>query len=87
MRDNNALKKNIIKLLYRLIDNLLYFDNNEKRFRLYISTILKIKVFKLIYNKLRYSSYTRTYEKLIKELYIFDIITKLYEFIRYYSHY
>ena len=27
MRNNNTLKKNIVKLLYQLINNLLYFDD------------------------------------------------------------
>ena len=47
----------------------------------------KTYIFKLTYNEIEYSNYTRTHEKLIKELYNFDIATKLYEFIRYYSYY
>ena len=56
--------KNIAKLLYKLINNLLYFDNNKKNLRLYYFTTTKIKVFKLVYNKISYFRYTRIYEKL-----------------------
>ena len=81
------MKKNGIKLLYRVINKLLYFNDNEKRLRLYVLLIFKIKIFKLAYNEIRYLEYARTHERLTKELYIFDITIKLYEFIRYYPHY
>ena len=42
MRNNDTLKENIVKLLYRIVNNLLYFDDNEKEFRFYISTTLKV---------------------------------------------
>ena len=87
MRDNNTLEENIIKLLYRLINNLLYYDNNKRDLYLCISTLLKAKVFKLIYNEIRYLDYIKTYKKLTKKLYIFELITKLYKFIRYYLYY
>ena len=87
MRDNNTLEKNIVKLLYRLIDNLLYFDDNKRDLRLYISTSLKTKIFKLIHDKIRYLDYIKVYKRLTNKLYIFEIIIKLYKFIRYYSHY
>ena len=41
-------------------------------------------MFKFVYNKIRYSSYTRIYKKLTNNLYIFNIAIKLYKFIRYY---
>ena len=87
IRDNNTLEKNIVKLLYRLINNLLYFDNNKRDLRLYISTLLKAKCFNLIYDKIRYLDYARIYKKLTNNLYIFEVIIKLYKFIRYFSHY
>ena len=87
IRDNKALKKNAIKFSYHIVDKLLYFDNNEKKFRLYVSLVFKIEIFKLTYNKIKYLEYARTHERLIKELYIFDITIKLYKFIRYYSNY
>ena len=38
---NIKLKKNVIKLLYKLINNLFYFDNVKRDMRLYISKSLK----------------------------------------------
>ena len=86
MTENQALKENTIKLLYRIINELLYFDDKKCDLRLYIFTILKAKVFKLAYNEIKYSKYIRIYKRLIDSLYIFSISTKLYKFIRHYSH-
>ena len=65
MEINIILNENIIKLLYRFINNLFYFDNNEKGLRFYILIIMKVKVFQLIYNKIRYLKYARIYKRLI----------------------
>ena len=73
-------------MLYKIIDNLLYFDNNKKGLRLYILFAIEVEVFKLAYNKIRYSRYTYIYKKLTEGLYIFNIIINLYKFIRYYSY-
>ena len=86
MLNNETFKENVIKLSYRVINNLLYFDNNEKGLRFCISSIMKIKVFKFIYDEMGYFDYARTYKRFIKELYIFKMIIKLHKFIRYYSH-
>ena len=85
--ENQALEENTIKLLYRIVNELLYFDDKKYNLRLYILTILKAEVFKLIYDKIRYSEYTRTYKRLINNLYIFSISTKLHKFIRHYLYY
>ena len=37
MKINIKLKENVIRLLYKLINNLLYFDNAEIKMRLYVS--------------------------------------------------
>ena len=87
MLHNEIFKENVIKLSYRVINNLLYFDDNEKDLRLYISSIMKTKVFKFIYNEMNYFDYAHIYERFTKRLYIFKIIIKLYEFIRYYLYY
>ena len=85
--ENQALEENTIKLLYRIINELLYFDDKKRDLRLYILIILKAKVFKLVYDKIKYSRYIRTYKRLIDNLYIFNISIKLYKFIRYYLYY
>ena len=74
-------------MLYKLINGLLYFNNDEKSLRLYVLTVLEAKVFRLTYNKMGYLRYARTYKKLTKGLYIFNIATKLYKFIRHYPYY
>ena len=65
MKINIELDNNFIKLLYKLIDNFLYFDNNKKGLRLYISIVMKIEIFKLTYNEIGYPRYTRIYERFI----------------------
>ena len=84
---NIELDNNFIKLLYKLINDLLYFDNNKKDFRLYISIIVKVEIFKFTYNKISYSEYTRIFKRLIQNLYIYNISIKLYNFFRYYFYY
>ena len=86
MKSNVVLKNNTIKLLYKLINDLLYFDDLHREIRLYISNVLKYKIFKLAYNEIRYSDYTRFYEKLIDNIYIFNITIKLYKYLRHYFH-
>ena len=87
IRKNQIFDENVVKLLYRLIDEILYFDNNEKDLRLYISSTIKVEVFKLVYNEIDHSDYIRIYKKLIEGFYIFGIIIKLHKFLRYYLHY
>ena len=86
-RQNAALKENATIMLYKIIDDLFYFDDDKRDLRLYISTAMKIEVFKLTHNEIRHFDYARTHERLIKRFYIFNIITKLYEFIRYCPYY
>ena len=69
-----------------LIENLLYFNNNERSLRLYIFIIIKEEIFKFVYYKIKYFKYIRIYKKFTEKLYIL-IFIKLYKFIRYYSHY
>jgi hypothetical protein len=87
VKENKALGSNTTKLPYHVINKLLYFNNNEIGLRLYIPTLLEKEVFELAYNKIGYLGYTRTYKYLTKGLYIYNIVTKLYKFIRYYLYY
>ena len=41
LKINIKLEENVINLLYKLINNLFYFDNIEREIRLYISKTLK----------------------------------------------
>ena len=61
---NIRIKENIAILSYRLIEDLLYFNNNERDLRLCISIAIKAEVFKLTHNKIGYLGYTYTYKRL-----------------------
>ena len=73
-------------MLYKIIDDLLYFDDDKRDLRFYMSTILKAKVFKLTHNEIRYFDYAYTHKRLIEKLYIFNMTTKFHEFIRHCFH-
>ena len=81
--ENDALSENTVKLLYKIVNDLLYFDDNERGLRLYIPSIMEAEIFKLAYDEMGYSGYVRTYKRFIGNLYIFSMASKLYEFIRY----
>ena len=87
IKTNDRLGDNSVKLSYKLIENLLYFNDDEKSLRLYISSVIKAEMFKLAHDKMRYSKYARTYERLTQDLYIYNMTIKLHEFIRHCSHY
>ena len=67
---------------YKVIDDLLYFDDDERGLRFCVSTVMKAEVFKLTHNEMRHFDYVYTHERLTEELYIFNITTKFHEFIR-----
>ena len=81
-RQNAALKKNAAIMSYKIIDDLLYFDDDERDLRLYMSTAIKVEIFKLTHNEMKHLDYAHTHKRLIEKLYIYNITTKLYEFIR-----
>ena len=68
-----------------MINELFYFNDNEKKLRLVIFTDMKKDAFKLIHDELNYSDYARTHERLTKDLYMYNMFIKFHEFIRYCS--
>ena len=84
---NATLKKNAAIMLYKIIDDFFYFDDDKRDLRLCVSTIIKTKVFKLAHNEMKHSDYAHTHKRLIEKLYIFNITIKLYKFIRHCPHY
>lgn len=52
MLNNETLEENVIKLFYRVINNLLYFNDNEKNLYFYIFSIMKTKSSSLLIIKL-----------------------------------
>ena len=87
IKANNKLGDNTAKLPYRLVNNLLYFNNTVRGLRLCIPVAMEGEVFKLVYDKMGHPSYTRTHEKLTTNIYILNMVIKLYEYLRYYPHY
>ena len=88
MKTNAKLKDIVIKLLYKLINNFFYFNDFKKKMRLCVLTkILKHEVFKLVYDEMRYFDYVRIHEKLIRNIYIFNVFIKLHKYLRHYFHY
>ena len=85
-RQNAALKENVAIILYKVIDDLLYFDDDKRDLRFCVLIIMKIEVFKLAYDEIKYFDYVYIHKRLIEEFYIFNMITKLHEFIRHYFH-
>ena len=82
------MKNNFIKLLYKLINDLLYFNDFKREIRLYVLTkSLKYEVFKLTHDEIEYFNYARIYKKLTRNIYIFNILIKLYKYLRYYFYY
>ena len=69
-----------------MIDDLFYFDDDERGLRLYMLIIIKVEVFKLAYNEIKHLNYAYTHKRLIEKLYIFNMTTKFYKFIRHCPH-
>ena len=86
IRQNVTLKKNAAIMVYKIIDDLFYFDNNKRDLRLCMLIVIKTEIFKLTYDEMRHFDYAYTHKRLIEEFYIFNMITKLYKFIRYCFH-
>ena len=86
-RQNAALKKNAVIISYKIIDDLLYFDDDKRDLRFCVLIVMKAEVFKLTHDEMKYFDYVYTHKRLIEEFYIFNMITKLYEFIRHCFHY
>ena len=83
---NKDLGENAVKVPYKIVDDLLYFDNDEKGLRLCVPSSLEEEVFKLAHDEMGHPGYARIHEKLTEGLYIFNMATKLYKFIRHCPH-
>ena len=71
---------------YKLVNDLLYFDNKRDLY-LYLSIIIEVEIFKLIYNNIEYFNYVYIYKRLIDNIYIYNIVIKLYKYLYYYLYY
>ena len=57
MKTNANLEDNAARLFYKLINNLLYFDDNEKDLRIYILIAIEAEIFKLAHDEIEYLRY------------------------------
>ena len=83
IKNNDELGKNVITLPYRLIDDMLYFDDEKRSLRLCIPSNIKTEVFRLAHDEMGYPGYTKPHERLIDGLYFRTMVIKLHEFISY----
>ena len=88
VKENDKLDNdNATKLPYKLVDDLLYFDDEERGLRLCIlSHEIEKEVFQLAYDEMGHPGYARTHERLTESVYIYNMATKLHEFIRHCHH-
>ena len=86
IKANDSLEENAAKIPYRLIDDLLYFEDDERGLRLCIPTVMEGEVFKLAHDEMGHPGYARTHERLTQGLYMYNMATKLHEFIRHCPH-
>jgi len=83
VKRNNNLGENAAKLAYEVVDQVLYFKDDEQGLRLYIpTTAIEAEVFKLAHDEMGYPGYARTHERLTEGVYIYNMSKKLHEFIR-----
>lgn len=83
---NKDLGENAAKLPYDLIDDLLYCKGEHGARRLCIPSALEQEVFKLAHDEMGHPGYARTHEKLTTGLFIYNMATKLHEYIRHCPH-
>ena len=80
--NDNLEDDNAATLPYKLVDNLLYFDDSERGLRLCIPENLEKQVFQLAHDALGHPGYARTHERLTDRLLVLKLSTKLHKYIR-----
>ena len=85
---NNDLGTNAAKLPYQLVDDLLYFNDPdpERGLRLCLPTSMEAEVFKLAHDEMGHPGYARTHERLTGSIYVYNLATKLHEYLRHCPH-
>ncbi len=78
---NNALKLDIIRLLYEIRDDLIFYKDLKKESYLYILKSLYDRMFKITYNDIDYSGYAQTHKRLIDLLYFYNLLKNLHKYI------
>lgn len=85
VKANADLGPNAAKLPYKMVNDLLYFDS-EQGLRLCLPSCLEKDAFQLAHDELGHAGYARTHEKLTSNIYIFNMATKLHEYLRHCPH-
>ena len=86
VKENGALGDDAADLAYKLVNDLLYFNDDERGLRLCIPSSMEHEVFKLAHDEMGHPGYARTHERLTQGLYIFNLSKKLHEFLRHCPH-
>lgn len=86
VKRNDELGENATKLPYELKDGLLYCKGDLGALRLCIPSELEKEVFKLAHDEMGHPGYARTHERLTTGLFIYNMATKLHEYIRHCPH-
>ena len=87
-RDNEDArdpKKRKTKLKFKIINGLIYnTESADNLLRLYIPNKLEREVFKLTYNNLLHNGFNRTYDRIIRLVYLRGLSKRLRIYISYY---
>ena len=79
------MRLNVVKLLYEIRDNLIFYKDLKKESHLCILKSLYDRMFKIVYDDIDYLEYAQTYEKLIDLLYFYNLLKNLHEYIQHCS--
>ena len=66
---------------FKLRNDLIYYTFEKNKKRLYISTIIKQKIFRLIHDLNNHDNFHRTYDRIINSIYIRQLIKRLHDYI------
>ena len=86
VKANNDLGDNAAKLPYQIEDDLLYFNDPDKGLRLCLPASMEAEVFKLAHDEMGHPGYARTHERLTGSIYVYNMSTKLHEYLRHCPH-
>jgi len=75
------LRQDAAKLSYRIIQDLIYYKDIEQNYWLCILSFFHQKVFFLMHDFMSHSKYVKIHEKLTEELYIYNLLKYLHNYI------
>lgn len=81
-KENAELGENAATLPYQIVEDLLYYKDDERGLRLCIPENCIAEVFRLAHDEQGHPGYARTHERLTHSVYVIGLSKKLHEFIR-----